>query len=81
MRKAYATFKNSATFVAHCCCSIELEFPCQQNTELPDCNTKKLKGFKDVATCNKKYNVIEAKKYYCLDFTLAYTHNRTNKYR
>ena len=41
---------------------MELEFPCQQNTELPDCNTKKLVEFNDVDTCDKKKcNVIEAK--------------------
>jgi hypothetical protein len=46
----FHTFRNSATFVAHCCCSKELELPIHININFPDCKTKHSVGLKDVET-------------------------------
>jgi len=44
------TLRNSATFAASCCCSIEHLFPCQVKTVEPDCKTKQSEEFNDVGT-------------------------------
>jgi len=57
------TFKNSATFAAHCCCSYVLELPSHINIAFPDCNTKHSVELKDVATYKMITGQLNDKKF------------------